>query len=834
MIRHIITILITGGAFACASPPDGPFQPDEFTLLLAHFDRHANADHALGVSLADGGGIATAGKFGGALHVGGRESIAFDGRANFPRAEGCIEFWLQPSWNGADGRVRQILDAGSNSRDKVSINKLANGRLGIGMFGTPAGSTNFVYSRADRDIRAWASNSWHHIAACWQNDELALWLDGEKVASRKGALPPQTVPDLIRIQSGDFAIDELCISSIARYTARGRAGGRAVAPRTQLGHGWKFNEPPGIYRCTPPTNATAAHGVIVLPKNYLDEIDPARLPAPGKSAIELAGCPGEIEPASFILIATEPLADVSLRASALTSDTGSIPADCLIIRQVVRTPMRKIYTAKRNETDIANRFLPRWQIADIPAHEFREVWLECRLPGDAKPGRYSGSISITHKGGSQKVPLAVDVLPIRLLDHPVKALATYYRLGRTMRDKDRALRELRDMRDHGIRHLVSHLAIQYQNEAGDIRPDLGELRDGLELLRSAGFQGAKLVVDTSFPTLARMLGHQDLGRGDGASLDGDTEFSRIAKSAMDAFVQLQRQTSDFYLFATHLDEVFGNRPLLDQYIRLSRAARQIPAAKLYITFHTLRDQNDAWRKEFDPFVDLRCNHGYSFEQWLARGHTIDEYEQELNSSGDEAWFYHNARGTYWTAEWSRIINGIFLWAGPFSAHCPWTYQAYFENPYDDTDGPESKGHDWGLSFPGSDDPAELVPTRCYEAMREGGDDLRYIATLENAIEAASPRDPRASAESRRFLDDLKAMIRRAKTTGPMPAATPSPASGAIDADTGLIMGQGAIGTPGESPLTHALATRFDGDHWQSLRRDIAQRIIKLQEATRHE
>ena len=381
MIRHIITILITGGAFACASPPDGPFQPDEFTLLLAHFDRHANADHALGVSLADGGGIATAGKFGGALHVGGRESIAFDGRANFPRAEGCIEFWLQPSWNGADGRVRQILDAGSNSRDKVSINKLANGRLGIGMFGTPAGSTNFVYSRADRDIQAWASNSWHHIAACWQNDELALWLDGEKVASRKGALPPQTVPDLIRIQSGDFAIDELCISSIARYTARGRAGGRAVAPRTQLGHGWKFNEPPGIYRCTPPTNATAAHGVIVLPKNYLDEIDPARLPAPGKSAIELAGCPGEIEPASFILIATEPLADVSLRASALTSDTGSIPADCLIIRQVVRTPMRKIYTAKRNETDIANRFLPRWQIADIPAHEFREVWLECRLPG---------------------------------------------------------------------------------------------------------------------------------------------------------------------------------------------------------------------------------------------------------------------------------------------------------------------------------------------------------------------------------------------------------------------------------------------------------------------
>jgi hypothetical protein len=237
---------------------------------------------------------------------------------------------------------------------------------------------------------------------------------------------------------------------------------------------------------------------------------------------------------------------------------------------------------------------------------------------------------------------------------------------------------------------------------------------------------------------------------------------------------------------------------------------------------------DAWRRDLDPFVDLRCNHGYSFELWLARGHTMDEYDQELKASGDEAWFYHNARGTYWTPEWSRIINGVYLWASPFTAHCPWTYQAYSENPFDDTDGPESKGHDWGLSFPGPDDPADLVPTRCYEAMREGGDDLRYIATLEKAISDARGRKPEEAASAQRFLENLRGLIRNARSTPGSAVSAQAPAPGAVDADTGLIMGQGAIGTAGEAPLINALAVRFDGDHWQALRREIASWIIKLQ------
>lgn len=829
MMRTITLLVATMCAATKAGPPDHPLVPDEHTLLLAHFDKTPNADHALGISLADGGGTPTPkGRFDGAIFMGKRDALTFGGKGNFPGAAGTVEFWIQPRWGGNDGQVRHIFDAGAKERDKISINKLASGRFGIGMFGTPVGTTNFVYRRADHDISAWEANGWHHVAACWQDGELALWLDGRKVASQSGALPPQVEPEAIRIQGGDFVIDELCISRVSRYFDGGRLAARPVSPRMQPGYGWRFNEPPGTYRCTPPKDAVAEGGVIVLSKGYLDDADPSNLPPFHPPRVELFASPGETEPATLLIVAGKSLRNVSVHVSDLKGKAGPLAGDRVIVRRVVRTPMRKIYTAKRSETDIVGRFLPRWQPLDIPAGEFRETWLEFRLPENLAPGRYEGRIVIKHSDGECRVPLQLDALPIRLVDHPRKALASYHTMGRRMRDRTRTLRELGDMRDHGIRNLFAHVGIQYGQDSGRIAPDFTEVREGLELLRLADFRGGTVVLDTSFPTLARMLGHEDLGKGDGSSLDGDVEFHRIAKDAMLQFLRLQGETPDFRLFLSHLDEVFGSRKLLDQYIRLSRAARQTAGIKLYITFNSVRDEMDAWRKDLDPFVDLRCNHGYSFELWLARGHTMDEYDQELKASGDEAWFYHNARGTYWTPEWSRIINGVYLWASPFTAHCPWTYQAYFENPFDDTDGPESKGHDWGLSFPGPDDPADLVPTRSYEAMREGGDDLRYIATLEKAISNATGRKPAEAASAQRFLEDLRRLIRNARSAPREVVAAQAPAPGAVDADTGLIMGQGAIGTAGESPLINALAVRFDGDHWQSLRREIADWIVKLQ------
>lgn len=814
-----------------AGPPGGPISPDEDTLLLAHFDGGANADHAAGLALAAGDGeIVKEGRFGGALVLGEGKSVRFSGPENFLGESGTVEFWLRPGSDWVPGETRGILGIRSGERDYLNLNQLANGRFGVAICSSEAGSTNFVYRRVDARDANLRAGEWRHVAACWGGGELSFWLDGQKVASRDGAVGPRGTPEEITLNGSGHAIDEFCISRIARYSDAGRATGKAVVPRARLSPGWKFNEPEGVYRGAAPKGAREQAGMRVVAKDYLDDMEPTLPPRAGDARVDVFASPGEIEPAALVVYADGPLTGLSVAVSDLLSpDGGTIAADRVTVRRVIRTPMRRLYTAKAADTVIVNRFLPRWKAVDLGAGEFREIWLSFDVPAGARPGMYAGTLTLRHAGGAREVPVRLEVLPIRLAEHPNKALATYARLGRGGLDRGRILRELGDMREHGIRHIHPGVAVGYRMEGGNPVADLGEVRDLLALLKEAGFDGATVVVGTGLTALARLLGHEDLGKdGDGASLDGDEAFARAAKAAMEALARFQREeASGFRLFASHLDEVFGSKKLLAQYIRLSRAVRQVPEVKLYITFNTVRDESDAMRRELDPFVDLRCNHGYTFEWWLGRGHTMDDYEAELRAGGDEAWFYHNARGVHWTPEWSRIVNGLYLWAGPFSSHCPWIYQSYDGNPFDDTDGPEKKGHDWVLSAPGPDDPADLVPTRCYEAMREGFDDLRYLTTLEAAIEGASAKAPDECAKARAFVGRLRGLIRGARPGPAEPAQGPSPPGGPVDADTGLIMGQGIVGSAEEAPLINALATRFSAEDWRRMRRDIADWIVRL-------
>jgi hypothetical protein len=64
--------------------------------------------------------------------------------------------------------------------------------------------------------------------------------------------------------------------------------------------------------------------------------------------------------------------------------------------------------------------------------------------------------------------------------------------------------------------------------------------------------------------------------------------------------------------------------------------------------------------------------------------------------------------------------------------------------------------------------------------------------------------------------------------GEAPGQQSKPRAGQVDVDTGLIMGEGVIGTAAESPLINALAHRFTGDQWQGLRRQMAEWIVRLQ------
>jgi len=230
-------------------------------------------------------------------------------------------------------------------------------------------------------------------------------------------------------------------------------------------------------------------------------------------------------------------------------------------------------------------------------------------------------------------------------------------------------------------------------------------------------------------------------------------FFAAVKQAMQGLAKLSDDYPEFELMPTHMDEVFG-RERLDRYIRLTEAVRQVPDLRVYITMHNdpKRDVSEMMRR-CDPFVDVRCYNGHCMDNYIRAGKSFDDLRQELDTAGDEAWLYHNIRGAFFPAEWTRLVNGYYLWISPLRIHVPWMYYSFKGSPFDATDGPHLRGGDFAYAVPDPKDPARMVPTRHWEGFREGIDDIRYLSTLETLIDkhASAP----AAREAAAWLQNLR-------------------------------------------------------------------------------
>jgi hypothetical protein len=529
----------------------------------------------------------------------------------------------------------------------------------------------------------------------------------------------------------------------------------------------------------------------------------AAAPWSGRQPLTLSAAPGESEPATFVIYAKRRVRRVDVRPFELRGRAGRIPATAVRVRAVLRRPTRRYFAGE--ETEVVGRFLPPWTPAPLGAGRFREVWIDVDVPADTAPGVYTGRLEIDADGDSHVRLLRVRVRPMRLTTPSDKTLGVCYRAFARVDDGAAIARELADIRAHGVSHLLTDLRPTYRvGKAGEVAVDTSRLATGLDFVVAAGFAGT-VVVDAGLVPLAGAMGHDDVAYpgGTGASLQGEKgeAFREQALAVLRAIAVEAKRHPQLDVAVQHLDEVFSPGRL-DLFLELAKLTRREPRLPIFASFSTVSEQQDRWRELVDPYVDIRANHGYSFEWWVIRGHDWDDYARELERSGDRGWFYHNERGTYFTARWARLINGLYLWAGPFESHVTWVYQRFDGNPFDDTDGGE---HDFGLAFPDPADPAVLVPTRGWMAIREGFDDLRYLATLRAAVREHGEAAPGPAASARAFLDSLAADVLR----------PPAP----IDA-RGL---GAAVGTPDEAPYVAALSRRYDAGRL-ALVRDRAEEL----------
>lgn len=541
----------------------------------------------------------------------------------------------------------------------------------------------------------------------------------------------------------------------------------------------------------------------------LDDVDPSQPPRLWNEGtpLTIVAASGERERAAFVVYTGRHAGRLDIQRPELSSASHRLPAVSTGLRRVRRVPVRTRFTG--SQTEVIGRFAPRFAPHTVESGAFEEVWLEVDVPIDTPPGVYTGVVEVAVGKASLRRSVRLRVRDMSLGGTGDKRLGIYYHAHARLGDPARVRRELRDMREHGVETLVLDVRPRFGWGPGHVlQVDVDPVRDALALVRDEGFRGT-VVVDAGLVPLARVLGHLDVAYAgaDGASLDGDPAFDDAAARTLAAIASVRDDFPELDLAVMHVDEIFerGRLPLFERLAGHARAA----GLRTHATLSTLDAEADVHRQRIDPVLDVRSHHGYTFEWWLLRGGTVAGYAQEVRDAGDDAWFYHNERGTYFTGRWARLVNGLYLWASPFSTHVTWAYQAFEQHPLDDRDG---RSHDFGMSFPDPDDPGQPMPTRIWTALSEGYDDLRYLAALEQAIERWGPRAPEAAARARAYLDRLRADVMR------LPGGV----------DTDRLMAK--IGTPAEAPLLDSLAGRYDDAALALVRSRVEEHIHALEVA----
>jgi hypothetical protein len=194
----------------------GPYSADSHTLLLLHLNgsnkgAQGEVGSARGIQF-------TYGRFDQGVLITGRDILSYPAADNLNRTKGAIEFWLCPNWNGDDERDYVFFEVGKNWYNRMRIMKDGANNLRFMLWDSQA-----EYGVA-HNVSDWRTGEWHHVAATWQETDIALYVDGQKVDSSRNAHMPDSLGDTISIGSlsaesssqANAIIDELRISDIPR------------------------------------------------------------------------------------------------------------------------------------------------------------------------------------------------------------------------------------------------------------------------------------------------------------------------------------------------------------------------------------------------------------------------------------------------------------------------------------------------------------------------------------------------------------------------------------------------------------------------------------------
>ncbi len=349
------------------------------------------------------------------------------------------------------------------------------------------------------------------------------------------------------------------------------------------------------------------------------------------------------------------------------------------------------------------------QLAELPAVVARPERLEIATVtlsvGDSVPaGDYSGTIEVASAaGGRASFPLTLTVYPFKLAPAPHGTHGQFY----YSEGPDPDPLELVDMHRHGMNTLVSSLGPSWV-----ARPDghynVDAVKPLIEMLKDDGYI-SPLVVDTG-----------NLGKFAESDAPGNREkYVNYVTETLAAFRAAGFEDTAFFpVDEPHADPKLANpadTPIIRKALRACRWIKEVPGARTFVTSNPIAVP--ILGKALD---DVCYNLAYINEPNVSG----------VKASGATLMFYCPSIDV--NPEYNRYRPGYYQYKLGARATYYFAYMEFAGDPWVDLD---SSNRDWNVVYPSMTSPFH-DPTLEWEAMREGVDDYRYLATLQAAIDGA--------------------------------------------------------------------------------------------------
>ncbi|HUW83889.1 MAG TPA: glycoside hydrolase domain-containing protein [Phycisphaerae bacterium] len=460
-------------------------------------------------------------------------------------------------------------------------------------------------------------------------------------------------------------------------------------------------------------NAEPAAELPLWAHSYLEPMARDLTPPGSASAtLHVRTTPGEYEPAVLAVRAgAEITAEMTFEA---LEGAEAVPRSWLSVNRV----------ESLNAETSPKRLMGAGRTQSLPADQTVFYWLTVRPPVTTAPGTYRTTIAIDVAGKRHTAELVCEVLPFVLVDSPIIG-------GAFMAGTDLPRRWYRDMKAHGIN------AIQmFWNSTGmDVRQ-----------------VGGKLVMD--FEDLDRFMDEVNAG-----GIDGPIAISL----GNDSSLHYEREIAGAFGMPVRVSEPIGGKR-----IKAPQVSPELD--RLFVEgLRQIREHWDAkgYRQELivliydEPTERLleRCKSRYDLlktvmpdtrvygvvmnrQKWAAS--MLDQCDiivangdfercRDLSAEHNkDYWIYgfplqevHTARHDMGLLAWRVGASGVFFWMYNYWGYDPDNCAVYVN----------------------ADNPTEPVRSVAWEAIREGQDDLRYVATAAKLI-ALAPPDVREKAAAK--------------------------------------------------------------------------------------